>query len=179
MYTSILARFFLVIGGINYLFWSVGNVNVFTTLIKNDYVNKVIGFIIGMSALYFIFDRDYYLPFLSKTVFPLPSLASKKDANTSVTLKNLPPNTIVVYWAANKSNSTIENPWKAYDEYQNSGIAVTNAQGTASIDIECPAVYKVSKFGMNKNLKKHIHFRYELPKYKGMFSRVFTKYIDC
>lgn len=179
MYTTILARFFLVLGGINYLFWSVGNINVLTKVIKNDYVNRVIGFIIGMSALYFIFDRDYYLPFLSKTVFPLPSLDKKKGNTINVTLKNLPRNTLVVYWASKKGNGVVENPWKAYDNYQNSGVTVTNSTGVASIEIECPSNYKVSKFGMNKELKKHIHFRYELPEYKGLFSRVYTKYIDC
>ena len=60
----------------------------------------------------------------------------------------------------------------------NTDISKTNDKGEVIVELPCPASYHVPAFGMNKQLDRHIHYRFELPKHKGMFSRIYTKYLD-
>ena len=41
--------------------------------------------------------------------------------------------------------------------------------------LSCPTEYYVRN---NKKIKKHIHYRYELPEYKALFSEVKTQFIE-
>ena len=185
LYLEMFARLFLVIGGINYFvmyFFRENMINVlhFPILIR--------GFIfaIGASALYFIFNRDYYLPFLDKCVMPIGTWTREGNQqgetmnHTTVKLDGLPSNTNVIFWAAQPGKKIIPNPIEAYGDYSNSGMTQSDITGNATIQVKCPTQYSVSKFGiMNKTLLKHVHYRYEIPGYKGMFSRVYTKNVDC
>lgn len=175
MYTNLLARALLILGGINYLLLSL-NINL---LNKFPIVIKTIYILIGLSALYFIFDRDYYLPFLGKSVIPV---GPKKSINLAllkkIKLSGLPPNTYVIYWGAIPNTQVIANPLDAYKDYSNSDIGKTDNNGDIIIQLECPSEYMVSKFGITKKLNRHIHYRFELPEYKGMFSKVYTKELD-
>lgn len=173
MYISLLARVLLIIGGINYLFFSL--------LCKNKdctYFIRILYSLIGFSALYLMFNRDYYLPFLGKCVIPV---GPKKPSENLVKIKlsNLPPNTYVMYWGSKKSEAIFENPIDAYKDYSNNDIGKTDNNGDIIIELECPSKYKVSKFGLKRELKRHIHYRFELPEYKGLFSKVYTKEISC
>jgi hypothetical protein len=148
------------------------------TYIQYPLIVRILAFLIGLSAAYFIFDRDFYLPFLGKCVIPIGTQRETKNLKP-VVLKNLPPNTNVIFWAAKGGKDISANPFDAYGDYANSGIAKTNGKGEVIVEIACPVEYNVSKFGLiNKTLKRHIHYRYELPKYRGMFSKVHTKYLQ-
>jgi len=176
MYTNLLARALLILGGINYLLLSL-NINL---LNKFPIVIKIIYILIGFSALYFIFDRDYYLPFLGKCVIPVGPKKSIENLK-QIKLSGLPPNSYVLYWGAkpNKVFSDVfPNPLDAYKDYSNSDIGKTDNNGDIIIELECPSEYIVSKFGMTKKLNRHIHYRFELPEYKGMFSKVYTKELN-
>ena len=77
---------------------------------------------------------------------------------------------IPVYTAPKKYNTGF---W--YHDGRALKIDLTNLKNII-IDIECPSEYNIKKFGIvQKKLKKHVHYRYELS--PGMFSRVYTKYI--
>lgn len=180
MYTDLFARFLLVIGGINYLFLSL-NINLLDNIKRYPIVIKTIFLLIGLSALYFIFNRDYYLPFLGKCVIPVGPKKTTENLK-KIKLSGLPPNSYVIYWGAkpNKTYSEVfPNPMDAYKDYSNSDIGKTDNNGDIIIELECPSEYIVSKFGIRKQLRRHIHYRFELPKYKGLFSKVYTKNLDA
>lgn len=145
---------------------------------------KAAGVIIIAIGLYWMFNRDYYLPFLGQCAMP-PSLIQevtqvKVDGKVPVRLTGLPPNTQILYWAAipeNKNDNKILGPKEAYGTYKNSGITFSNELGEAFARVDCPSNYSVGLLKMQ--LSKHIHYRYALPEYPGLYSRVFTADIKC
>ena len=173
---EIFAKFLILLGAVNYLFISVQNVNIFS-LIKSKMITQILFILIGISALYFMFNRDYYLPFLGETVIPVGE-NSKTDQGKmiDVILTELPPNVFVMFWASKTSDTPYDSPQKAYGDYLNSGFVKTDQYGHTSFKINCPTEYVVPIYG---KLEKHVHYRYELPGQKGMFSRVYTKKVEC
>jgi hypothetical protein len=167
MYLDIFARVLLILGGLNYLFTTITQTN-------ESLIFRVLSLSVGLAAIYFLFDRDFYLPFLGKCVIPVGTQRETKDLK-QVLLNNLPPNTHIIYWAAKSGSPEIApNPMDAYADYSNSGIVKTNENGQATINIACPIAYNVHY----KRLRKHLHYRYELPEYRGMFSKVYTKFLE-
>jgi hypothetical protein len=150
----------------------------FITKPKN--IINIIFILIGIISLYLFFNRDYYLPFLGESVIPFVTTKKKESKNIiKTTIKNLPKNGVIIYWAARSNNNgeikDILDPYTAYGDYSNSGITYANEKGEAIIEYECPVKYKVSKFGiMNKILRRHIHYRYIDPKLPGFLSDVKT-----
>jgi hypothetical protein len=180
MFINIIARLILVLGGLFYLVQAYG--------LKINYEGfgyRVVAFMIGLCALYFAFDRDYYLPFLGKSVIPIIPLDGKEKASnglTEIKLSDLPPNTRVLYWAAKSEYPTTgEVDWRVYNDYSNSGVTQSDILGNTTVKITCPVEYNVPRFlGLGKRkLKRHLHYRYEIPGQMGLFSRVYTKYIEC
>lgn len=172
MYINIVARLILVLGGLFYLVQFFG-----IHADKNSYVYRSFALIIGLCALYFIFDRDYYLPFLGKTVIPI--ISSQPTENLKeIALSNLPPDTRIIYWAAKPGPVSPEADWRVYNDYSNSGVSKTDIRGNLVVKISCPVEYNVPSFFGKRRLRRHLHYRYEIPGYNGMFSRVYTKYID-
>jgi len=177
IHMQLLARFLLVLGGINYLTLHFFQKSLLGYL-HYPIAIRAVTLAIGGAALYFAFNRDYYLPFLGKCVIPVGEGKPQGELK-SVRLSGLPANTNVIFWAAKSGNSVVPNPMDAYGDYSNSGIVKSDGSGQAVIQIACPTAYSVSKFGfIKKDLSKHVHFRYELPEYRGIFSRVMTKYLD-
>ena len=158
MYLDIFARILLILGGLNYLFMS-----------HTSTMSRIIAIAIGLSALYFLFDRDFYLPFLGKSVIPITTQQQDSKDLKQVILRDLPPNTNVIFWAAKGGKETASNPMNAYSEYANSGVAKTNDKGEAIISVACPVEYNVHY----KKLMKHLHYRYELPGYRGRAGQSF------
>jgi hypothetical protein len=157
--------------------------------ILNNYLANQLLYVLlivaSASLVYNAFSLHYYLPFLGHTFFPakivpyngLETLNNPKN----IKLDKMPPNSKVIYWAASTLNTNIYDPIKAYGDYENSGSTITDKNGNAIAKIACPSQYYVGK-GLKKNLlPKHIHYRYELPEYKGMYSKVYTKNLkqDC
>jgi hypothetical protein len=167
-YANLFARLALIIGGINYMF-----------IMRNSGIsNSIFMVVVGLSALFLALDRDFYLPFLGKCVFPTPIITNPKNVQT-MTITNLPPNVNVIYWGAKNNNTPFDNPWEAYGDYSNSGITKSDAKGVAEIRLSCPAEYSVNKFGIiNKKLKRHVHYRFELPNQYGMYSKVYNKMLN-
>lgn len=167
------SRLLLVIGGIMYGYTLLLN--------KRDVYNKSFGSVLIFVGLYWMFNRDYYLPFLGRCAMP-PSLISeipnvKVDGKVPIKLTGLPPNTQIMYWASVPLQETIMDPQEAYGDYKNSGITMSNEFGEAFARVDCPSNYTV---GMLKfKLTKHIHYRYAIPEYKGLYSRVYTADVEC
>lgn len=134
-----------------------------------------------LAALMFLFDRNFYLPFLGPCAVPVRSSYDAPAADsTSVKLTGLPPNTTVIYWGALSSEKSFTSYKDAYGDYSNSGVATTNDKGEVVVSVSCPGQYFVKKFGMlSSQLPKHIQYRYETSENKGLLSEVFTKAISC
>lgn len=139
--------------------------------------------IIGIAALYLFFNRNYYLPFLGETVLPTIVPFKKNSKNTIKTIvKNLPPKSTIIYWGAVpeevSGQAAITDPYTAYSNYTNSGIVLSNENGEAELEYECPVQYEVSKFGvLRKKLNRHIHYRYMNPNLPGFISEVKTLFL--
>ena len=135
-----------------------------TKLTTNPAIIRAVYIVIGLIAIYLIFFVDYhtFLPFLDKTVLP-PSvllLSERPDTNVNIEI-NAGNASKVVYWAAHADKGVVEkDPWVAYGEYENIGIAAVE-NGKALLKLKCPTAYKVPKhMGLgNKQLPKHLHYR--------------------
>ena len=161
-------RFLLLIGGLLHLAFAFGYRR----------RNNLISLIIGICAVSLMFNRDYYLPFLGETVMPHvkeTNMLPLGFGKTDVSLKGLPPNSFIVFWAAMPGKELVSDPFQAYGDYANSGITKSDNQGNAVLSLQCPAQYAVRQ----KSLPKHVHYRVENPKIKGLFSKVYTKKMDC
>jgi|Laugrespbdmm15sn_2_1035079.scaffolds.fasta_scaffold01257_7 hypothetical protein len=177
---NIIARSILVLGGLFYFVQASG-----LKINYGDSRYRLVAFMIGICALYFAFDRDYYLPFLGKSVIPIIKDNRSSPNLKEIKISNLPPNTRILYWAAKSASSigdaTGELDWRVYNDYSNSGVVQSDIIGNTIVKIECPVEYNVPLFlGIGKKrLKRHLHYRYEIPGQTGLFSRVYTKYIEC
>jgi len=135
-----------------------------------DMISRFIYIVVAMSALVLVIQRDSRLPFLGHTVMPQPMTEYKPSGELiTKTIKNLPKNVKVIYWAALPSDTVVDNPTDAYGDYSNQGVTVTDINGNATLEVTRPASYKVPFKG---KLKPHIHYRYWTS--PGMTSRLFT-----
>jgi hypothetical protein len=155
------------------------------TVLKYYLGNNLLLFIyviFGLSGLYVCTERDYYLPFLGDAVFPdglLQPQVTPMSANLQHKLSGLPPNTKIMYWAAEPCEVTetcgVERmPWESYTDYTNAGTTMSDGLGNANIKIRGkPQSYNVPY--KNKVIMPHIHYRYR--KSNGMYSKIHTSYI--
>jgi hypothetical protein len=143
---------------------------------RNTWTATMIVFAL-IAGVYLGMDKTLYLPFLSETVIP-PSLlkdGTPKEATMSLTLDNAPSGaTKCMYWASKLSESIENDPWKAYDTYQNSGV-VDVQDGMATLILDCPARYRVPR--KRDPLPKHVHYRWVFP--SGLVSEVKTQNVSC
>jgi uncharacterized membrane protein YuzA (DUF378 family) len=134
--------------------------------------DNIIYVIAILVAVFLLFSRDFFLPFLGETVFPCDPLVEKvpENADTSVTIK-VEPNSNVIYWASETADEDIvDNPIKAYAKYKNSGVARSDENGRVTLRVRKPTPYKIPPFGLT--LPAHIHYR--ICKSNGILSRVDT-----
>ncbi|NDC95524.1 hypothetical protein EB077_09490, partial [bacterium] len=129
---------------------------------------------IGLVGLYLSSNRNAYLPFLGKSVYPreLIKPSYPVDANLKIIINTDKGATRVVYWAASPSLEIGEDPWTAYKNSKNVGVAeVVNNQAT--LNFLCPQKYKV----YGRVLDKHIHYRFVYS--DDMLSEVKTIKVAC
>jgi hypothetical protein len=155
----------------------LGGYNVTKYLLQYKITNIIIILSVTASIIYFLFDRNFYLPFLGWAVYPCGSLAQKipLNADTNVVIQ-VPPNVNVIYWASEpskKNDQPIGDPWEAYANYDNSGVVKSDATGKAILSFRSPSSYNVG--ALNKTLKIHVHYR--ICKHPGMLSDVKTVFL--
>uniref|UniRef100_A0A6C0F5Y0 Transmembrane protein n=1 Tax=viral metagenome TaxID=1070528 RepID=A0A6C0F5Y0_9ZZZZ len=177
-YKEKIMRCIVVLGGIIHGLNAIFNVNIIAKLM-GSISTRVIFMGIAIVTCMLAFDRDYYLPFLGDCVFPNGLLAPKvmpNDADTMVNVK-IPPNTKVVYWAAepcyDRCDVTVM-AWEAYKDYTNAGVATSDETGYVEFIVRGPQSYDVPY--KDETLVPHVHYRYV--KSNGMFSRIYSVRID-
>jgi len=150
----------ILLGAINWLSIGVAGVDLVRLSLAPRHA-KWVYIIIGVAALSVAFRRDMYLPFLGETVLPGGALAVKtpQNANEQISITTL-PNAKIVYWASEPNptqGKDLPNWSEAYDEFENSGVAVADADGHAILRFRGPPqAYTVPLKG---RLEPHIHFR--------------------
>lgn len=179
IYKHKIAMILVIIGAIN---WGLTALNFNIIRILTNYINnflkfntnldKMIYLIVAVSGIYLI-KRDTFLPFLGKTVIPPSVIPFKNNIYSEyVTEIKVKPNTKVIYWASRKLDSDNHIVWKAYDNYSNSGVVMSDINGIATIKLEKGSGYVVP--WKNKKIPPHFHYRYEIK--PGKLSRIETVY---
>jgi uncharacterized membrane protein YuzA (DUF378 family) len=172
-----IAIILLIIGGLN---WGlvILNYNLIheIALITHNIFEIIIYGLICISAIYMMFKRDTYLPFLGHMAYPCNNLVSHipNNADKSIFVKVL-PNTSIVYWGSEKTNNHLKNlpdPRIAYHLYENTGIVISDENGNAELKFRDPQQYVVPSLFGKKILDKHIHYRYCIG--NGLLSPIFT-----
>lgn len=139
---------------------------------------KVYALFASVLALYLLLQRDLYLPFLGRAAFPMGLVQNEeapKGANVSHELEfdAKDEGKRVIYWGAKPSQQVIPNPWDAYQDFSNAGVAVIK-NGKAIVKFFCPTAYKVP---WGKTLNRHIHYRVCCD--RGLMGPVETAFIKC
>lgn len=122
----------------------------------------------------FAVRRDYFLPFLGDTVMPCSLLGEERapeGADTSVRVDVGRPGATVAYWAAEHNGEGV-NPWVAYREYSNAGVAKADADGWATLRVRRPVAYATPGV-FSPQLPEHVHYRV-CSAVPGMMERVET-----
>ena len=153
-------------------------------ILFNDNYNIVLRifviFIIA-AAIIMIMKKETFLPFLGLAHLPNTLIAEEKipkgaNLSYSIDMKEYEEGTIIIYWAANKTDKIIEDPYEAYKNYNNVGVSKVK-EGKAEVRIFCPDKYKVKKV-FNQLLERHFHYRI-VYKDTGFLSPVMTVKVDC
>ena len=146
----------------------ISSINIGISMIADvDILNKILGsyekyfYILSfVSALYIMWDRDTYLPFLGRTIIPCNILKDSipSDAIKIISVDIKKPNTKVLFWAAEtlKNPSVVNNYIDAYNDFSNSGVATSDINGIVKFSVRDPQSYTVPFKGI---LQPHIHFR--------------------
>lgn len=146
----------------------ISSINIgISTITKVDIINKILGsydkcfYVLSfISALYIMCDRDTYLPFLGRSIIPCSVLKDSipSGATKIINVDIKKPNTKVLFWAAEslKDSSVINNYIDAYNDFSNSGVATSDANGIVKLSVRDPQSYTVPFKGL---LQPHIHFR--------------------
>ena len=153
-------------------------------ILFNDNYNifiRIFAIFIIAAAVILMMKKDTFLPFLGLAHLPNTLIADEKipkGANLSYTIdmNEYEEGTIIIYWAANKTDKIIEDPYEAYKNYNNVGVSKVK-NGKAEVRIFCPDRYKVKKV-FNQLLERHFHYRI-VYKDTGFLSPVMTVKVDC
>jgi len=148
----------ILLGALNYLTIAAFRFSIIQKITVKESFAEVVYFIIGICALYIMFNRDTYLPFLGETIIPCNILidSEPKDATKKITLQ-VKPYSKVIYWASEPSITGLILDYKqAYGDFLNSGVSTSNENGIVEINIREPQPYFVPKKGI---LEPHIHYR--------------------
>lgn len=174
VWADIVMRTLIVVGALNWGlvgFFEFNLVEYISDKMPFEYLDTVVYCLVGISALFYFFARDFYLPFLGRAAFPCGSLTAKvpDNADTNVTVR-VEPHTNVIYWAAEEGDVK-KDPILAYGSYTNAGVAKADQNGDAVLRVRTPSAYRVP----GKNLKPHVHYR--TCDSDGMLGRVSTVYV--
>ena len=165
----------IMLGALNYLSIAAFRFSIIQKITVKESFAEMVYFIIGICALYVVFNRDTYLPFLGETIIPCNVLqnSTPNNATKKITLQTL-PNSKVIFWASEPSETGFIVDFKeAYGEFLNSGIATSNDDGIVEINIREPQPYFVPIKGI---LNPHVHYR--VCDGKGTLGRVKTVFLD-
>ena len=153
-------------------------------ILFNDNYNifiRIFAIFVIAAAVILMMKKDTFLPFLGLAHLPNTLIADEKipkgaNLSYSIDMNEYEDGTIIIYWAANKTDKIIEDPYEAYKNYNNVGVSKVK-NGKAEVRIFCPDRYNVKKV-FNQLLERHFHYRI-VYKDTGFLSPVMTVKVDC
>jgi rhodanese-related sulfurtransferase len=108
------------------------------------------------------------------------TLRENSNAKETVKLEGLKPISVFFYFATNSNSKDFTQPVQhftdAYDKLQNSGVVKTNANGEATVHVNCPQVYLADD---GQIYSRHFHIIYWQSKAKKWDTRIYTHQIFC
>ena len=180
-YVYLICMIIVLLGGVNYGIIGIFNYDIISKSTKYlglSILKRFIYVLIAIVSIYLFFKKYIFLPFLGETVYPCNNLKDKIPSNATLSINiDVPPLSKIVYWAAEPGNEYLKiapDPWSAYGNYENSGIATSDINGKAILKIRPPVSYKVGML-VSQTLKQHVHYRYCSE--PGMLSEVHTVFI--
>ena len=185
IYIYLICVILLLIGGLNWGIVGTFNLNIVQIINKHTFNSPIFENIVyttvGIAAIYLSSRKSFYLPFLGKTILPTSVIKQMDNINADIKINVDAPNAdMVIYWAANPLPINEVDGSKyamdAYNKYTNSGVAPV-ISGKAELKVSCPQKYWVNKWGINKTLPKHVHYRLVYP--TGWVSEVKTTKLSC
>ena len=154
------AMMFVIFAALTLFSMGLFGLNLVSVLCGTGVCASLLYFLMGISALWIMFDRNTYLPFLGEMVAPCSILQNKEPPGATKEVKVvITPNTKVMYWASEHQSEKLNKlqSWKdAYAQYENAGVATSNGEGVAILKVRDPQAYKVPFMG---KLESHIHYR--------------------
>jgi len=135
--------------------------NPVAALLGRGLVANTVYTLVGLAALFLVFRRDTYLPFLGETVLPCSLMPERtpEHADTEVTVNGLTPGAKVLFWAAEPENeglSKLKDWRRAYLEFSNAGVTTVDATGRAVLRVRKPQPYTIPS---GRRLESHVHWR--------------------
>jgi len=133
--------------------------------------NIVIYALVFTSAIILASQKSGWLPFLGQSVLPSTLVPLNKpsyfDTNVSIKTK---PNVKVAYWASSPSKGpSVPFVTDAYGDFSNSGVVMSDSNGTAVLPVLAGSEYVVPS---GRTIKRHVHWR--VINENGMMGRVNT-----
>ena len=135
------------------------------------------------SGLYKLASGDTHLrAFLPRDATLRENSQESKNKLETVHLEGLKPNTTLFYFATNNKDFSLPvNKFReAYDKLQNSGVVKTNANGEATVHVDCPQVYLAEDGQVYSRHFHIIYWRIGGKSVKGSWdTRIYTHQIFC
>ena len=152
-----LAIVLLVLGALNWGFVGLLRTNMIERLIGKSIITRILYLLIGAAALFLVFHRDTYFPFMGETIFPSSVLKEQIPAGATRTVRiKVKPHTKVVYWASEPGDNLSKKPYTiAYGKYENAGVTTSDNSGIAILKVREPQSYMIPF----ETLAPHIHYR--------------------
>jgi uncharacterized membrane protein YuzA (DUF378 family) len=155
-----LTMMLLIACGVHFVLLGLFEVDILGSIFGHGMFAMVFCIVLGIAVVVVAMDRDTYLPFLGPMVAPCSVLQDQSPSGANRDIKvTVTPHTKVLYWAAEPANDMLKNvpTWKeAYLQYNNAGVATSNAEGVAVLKVRDPQPYKVPFKGL---LSPHVHYR--------------------
>lgn len=170
-----LAIIFIIVGALVWFVIGLTKVNLVERFVGRAWFARSIYIAVGLSAVYLMFNRDTYLPFLGETVIPNGALPEKTPERWTVSQAvDVPANTKIVFWASEPASEggAMKGPAEAYGQYENAGVTISSADGKATLKVRSPQSYSVPVRGI---LDPHIHYRIYTS--DGMLGRIKTVFL--
>jgi len=173
--------FVLVLSGLNWGAVAIFKIDAISALLgKNSFAGRLFFVLVAACALFVGTSRDSYLPFLGETALPCSVLQEKVPDKADFKVRiTAPASRKVLYWAAEPGSDaeaklSIFKKWDdAYGNFENAGVAIADAEGSALIHVRKPQSYWVPP---GKKLEPHVHYR--VCGENGMMGPVRSLYIE-
>jgi uncharacterized membrane protein YuzA (DUF378 family) len=173
--------FLVIVGGLNWGSTALGYnfVHMFSQWCDVKFqrslnIESIVYILVGMASIILLFRRSTWLPFLGQTVVPpaLIPISTNLTGNTTIEI-DVKPKTKIMYWVSKHSTSNKPvDVMKAYDNYSNSGVVLSDINGKAQLTFDTPNGYTIG----GRFIHPHVHYR-ELNEQHAMIGPVKTYYL--